>query len=87
MGLLFGFAWAFILGKVICWPLGLGRMGTGWHLGIGVAGIASSWLFMIFLPLPHLVRITINGFPLYLVWSAVGTIMVGAVVALAQPEG
>jgi hypothetical protein len=86
MGILFFLASAFVLGTAVSWPLGLGRMGAGWHVGIGAAGIALSWAFMIFLPLPDLIRIAINGIAVYPVWSSVATLMVGTIVALARGD-
>lgn len=85
-GLLFALGTAFVLGTLVAWPLGLGRLGKWWHTAMGVAGLAVSWAFMAFLPLPHVLRITVNGIPVYVVWAAVGTFMVGLVMALIELE-
>lgn len=86
MGILLAIVTALVLGTVVAWPLGLRRLGTGWHIAIGFAGQGLSWVFVLLLPLPYIVRITINRVTVFPVWAAVGTFMVGLVVALLQPE-
>lgn len=61
-------------------------MGGGWHLGIGAAGTALGWVLVLFLRFPELVAIGVNGWRVYPLWAAVGTLLVGIVIALMLPQ-
>lgn len=86
MGLLFFLFFSLVTGSIIAYPLGLGGMGRGWHLGIGATGTALGWVFVLFFRFPEVVTIGVNGWGVYPLWAAVGTLMIGIVVALMLPE-
>lgn len=86
MGLLFFLFFSLVTGSIIAYPLGLGRMGGGWHLGIGAAGTVLGWLFVLFLRFPEVVTIGVNGWDVYPLWATVGTLVIGMVIALLLPE-
>lgn len=86
MGMLFVLLWAGVLGTVVSYLCGLGSLGRAWHVGIGVARVTIGWAMVAFLPFPYLVRMALDGWTVYPVSTAVGTLLVGLVVALYQPR-
>lgn len=49
-------------------------------------GVTMGWAMVAFLPFPYIVRMALDGWTVYPVWAAVGTLLVGLVVALVQPQ-
>lgn len=86
MGLLFFLFFSLVNGSVVAYLLGLGRMGGGWHLGIGAAGTALGWVFVLFFRFPELVSIGVSGWNIYPLWAALGSLVVGLLIALMLPQ-
>jgi hypothetical protein len=87
VGFVFVLGVALILGTLVAYPLGLGSLGIGWHLGLGLLGQAVSYLFVLVLRVPYLVHAEVSGISVFPVWAVVGTLMVGLVAAIFQSAG
>lgn len=86
MGLLFFLFFSLVTGSIVAYPLGLGRMGGGWHLAIGAAGTALGWVFVLFLRFPELMTIGVSGWDVYPLWAALGSLIIGIVISLMLPQ-
>lgn len=86
MGILFVLLCATGLGTAICYVLGLGGLGRQWHVGVGVAGVISGQLLVTYFPIPYVIRIAVNGWPVYPVWAAIGTLLAAMAVGALEPR-
>lgn len=82
MGVLFVLLTATVLGIVVCYAVGLGELGREWHVGIGLVGVSGGWALVAFFPIPYVIRVAVDGWPVYPVWAAavalLGALLVGA---------
>ena len=85
MGILFLVLFSLVAGSVAGHLLGLGRLGGAWHLGIGLAGTGLGWVFVGVLHFPEVSRLAFEGWSVYPVWAAVGTLTTGIALALLLP--
>lgn len=86
MGFLFALAIALVLGTLVSYPLGLGRVGRTTHTLIGVGGLLLGWLLVVLLPVPYVLRLGLAGVRVYPAWGLVGALLIALVIAILRAE-